>query len=65
MRIQKIEKESPEIIKKQIKGKYLDMDELKELDLNKDLIDEEAYTMAGEYCLLQKIRRGEDISTIT
>lgn len=46
------------------KGKYLDKKELSELGLNIRIIDESAYDMLEKYCVLQKMRRGEEITEI-
>ena len=57
-----VKKESPREAQEMIRRQYLDDEELKELGLEKNVRDEEAYEMVGAYCLLQKIRRGELIN---
>ena len=47
-----------------MKGKYLAEEELHELGLEKDVVDETAYKMLEQYCILQKIRRGEEIEAV-
>ncbi len=42
------------------KGQYLDTEELRELGLVRERIDEGAYPMLEQYCVLQRLRRGED-----
>ena len=48
-----------------IRELYLDKDGLAELGLNKDRIDDSASVMLEQYCILQKLRRGESIPELT